>query len=76
MALKSLQQSLKDRFDLEADILALDYAADEIDLVVQAYAEDSDTDRHINALIGIAELIRLRTQRAFDTFKQAYNLKE
>lgn len=74
-----------DRFDLELAINDIEYLANDIDLIAEAYADEnfsalSETelldfhDRHLNVLIGVAELLRLRSGRLFDIFKKVHGL--
>lgn len=58
------------RFDLEEALVGFDVFADHLDLIVKAYgaaaATPENEDRHINALLGVAELIRLHANNAFE----------
>jgi hypothetical protein len=66
---------MADRFQLETDITNLHSIADDIDLVLEAILErDMSTDDAANALLGLSTLARLRVDKAFDTFKAAFNL--
>lgn len=68
---------MADRFQLEMDITNLHNIADDIDLVAEAILErDMSTDDVANALLGISTLARLRVDKAFDSFKAAFNLDE
>jgi hypothetical protein len=64
---------MKDRFDLEECVVNFDNFADSIDLVLQSLG-DVPEEVTMNALIGISTMIRLHTQKTFDTMCQALRL--
>lgn len=66
---------MADRFQLETDITNLHNIADDLYLLLEGILErDMDTDDVANAVLGIATMARLRVDKAFDTFKAAFNL--
>jgi hypothetical protein len=57
------------RFELEQAIVACGSVADDLDLLMEALANDEvDKDRMFNALSGMRELHEMRCKRAFDIF--------
>ena len=72
-----LDDDKKDRFNLEDEILALTHLADDIDIVASDLIDRAspDVDSTFNALIGLAALLRLRSNQMFDTMVSAFNLK-
>lgn len=72
---------MKDRFDLENEIMKLHSFADDIELVVKYLLEDVDCDPKIadtssNALIGIQTLLTLHADKMMDTMSQAFGLDQ
>lgn len=68
---------MADRFQLETDIVNLHNIADDLDVLAEAILErDLSQDETTNALIGLAVLVRLRADKAFDSFKAAFKLDE
>lgn len=70
---------MKDRFDLENEINELHTYADQIDLVSESImntVDDVDKDTIINALIGINTLLRMKTNKLFDTFCEVFKLDQ
>jgi hypothetical protein len=66
---------VKDRFDLEQDILNFSNFSDQLRLVCDSFLEGKlDDDKMTNALEGIAVLIELHQEKTFDSFKQSFNL--
>jgi hypothetical protein len=67
---------MANRFQLETDITNIYNTADDLDLLVERILEkeDVDIDEIANALIGISVMTRMRVDKAFDTFKAAFNL--
>jgi hypothetical protein len=66
---------MTDRFQLETDITNFHGVADDIDLVCEGILEhDMSTDEVVNALTGIAALLRLRSEKAFETFVSVFKL--
>lgn len=65
-----------DRFDLEQQILTVENICDDLDLIADAVLNDElDVDDVANMLIGLSALTRLRSQRLFNTFEEALDLK-
>jgi len=64
---------MKDRFDLEECVSSFDNFADSIDLVLESLG-DVPEEVTMNALIGLSTMIRLHTQKTFDTMCQALRL--
>lgn len=57
------------RFELEQAIVACGNIADDLDILMEALANDEvDKDRLFNALSGMRELHDMRCKRAFDIF--------
>ena len=68
---------MKDRFDLETDILQFSNFSDQIRLVCYSYFNGKlDEDKMADALEGIAVLIELHQDKTFDSFKQIFKLDE
>jgi hypothetical protein len=69
---------MADRFKLEDDIVNLHNVADDLDMLAGAALEDENLSRDdiANALIGLGVMLRLRADKAFDTFKAAFHLDE
>lgn len=68
---------MKDRTDLETDIVNFSLFSDQIRLVARGISEGTlDSDGILNSLEGIAVLIELHQYKTFDTFKQTFNLDE
>lgn len=70
---------MKDRFDLEQEILRTTNYADDLRTVVENMLNDSiegttDVDRYANAIEGIATLIEMQTNKMFDTMSQCFKL--
>jgi hypothetical protein len=66
---------MTDRFQLETDITNFHGVADDIDLVCEAILEhDMSVDSIVNALSGISTLLRLRSDKAFETFVTVFKL--
>lgn len=68
---------MKNRMDLESDIINFSTFAEQLRLVARGVSEGSlDDDGVLNSLEGIAILIDLHQEKTFDTFKQAFNLDD
>jgi hypothetical protein len=68
---------MKDRFDLENDIMAINIFAEHLKLISYGILENEiTTDEIVNAIEGVAQLLELHSNKTFDTFKQAFNLDE
>ena len=76
-----MSKKLKDRFDLETDIMQCWNIVDDIDLLYENVCDNSKfdmppetNDRIANALLGLKELYEMRFERLNDTFAQTYRL--
>jgi len=72
---------MKDRFDLEQDIMYCRNIIDDIDMLYENVCDKFDmpaetVDRIANILLGMKELYEMRFDRLEDTFCQAYQLNE
>lgn len=68
---------MKDRFELEQDIVQFASFADQLRLISDSFLEGKlDDDKIANALEGVAILIELHQEKTFDSFKQSFNLDE
>ena len=70
---------MKDRFDLEQEILRTTNYADDLRTVVENMLNDSiegitDVDKYANAIEGIAILIEMQSNKMFDTMSQCFKL--
>lgn len=66
---------MKDRFDLENEIVALHSFADQLSTVSEAIMEARlTTDETVNALEGINVLLKLQAEKLFDTMSQCFKL--
>jgi len=68
---------MRDRFDLEQDIMNLWQTADDIKVIWESIYDSNitwDTDRIANALLGLQELVNARADRCFHTFEQVFKL--
>ena len=67
-----------DRFKLEDDILNFHNIANDLDILASAVLEDENItmDDIANGLIGLAVMLRLRTDKTFETFKAAFKLDQ
>ena len=70
---------MKDRFDLEQDIMGLWQTSDDIKVIWESIA-DSDIkwshDDVINVLLGLERLVHARGDRCFNTFTQVMELDQ
>jgi len=70
---------MKNRFDLESDIMNCWTVVDDIDLLMQTIMdspkfsgiEPETCDRIANGLMGIKELYTMRFEKLWDTFEKA-----
>jgi hypothetical protein len=66
---------MKNRFDLEWCIHDFNNFADELDTVLEYISEGmADEDTVSNAILGISTMIRLHSEKTFDTMCQALRL--
>lgn len=70
---------MKDRFDLEQEILQIKSYADNIRMTAERMIDDDhngniDIDFYWNALNGIAVLLDMHSDVMFDTMKQCFKL--
>ena len=78
-----MSKKLKDRFDLEQDIMRCWNVVDDIDMLYENVCDNpkfdmpaETSDRVANALLGLKELYEMRFERLNDTFCQCYRLNE
>lgn len=78
-----MSKKLKDRFDLEHEIMSCWNVVDDIDMLYENVCDNpkfdmppETADRVANALLGLKELYEMRFERLNDTFCQAYRLNE
>lgn len=68
---------MKDRFDLEREILTLHEFTNQLDLVNEGILEyDLSLDDAANAITGIKVMLDLHAQKMFDTMRMCFNLKD
>lgn len=72
---------MKDRFDLEEEVLSFYNFAENVDTVANYLMEsegiDSDVcDKVVNALNGVSALMKIQTDKTFDTLRQCFRLDE
>jgi len=70
---------MKDRFDLEQEILRTTNYADDLRTISANMLHDyiegvTDVDKYNNAIEGIAILIEMQTNKMFDTMSQCFKL--
>jgi hypothetical protein len=66
---------MKDRFDLENEIMALYAFADQLGNVSKGLMEARlTTDETVNAIEGINVLLKLQAEKLFDTLSQCFKL--
>lgn len=66
---------MKDRFDLEQEIMKAWTVCDDLDLLLEHVLErDIDLDTISNALLGLRTMYHMKFETLFDTF--AYLVKE
>lgn len=74
---------MKDRFDLEEDIIYCNNVVDDLEMIYEhildhpKYSMPSETaDRIANLLLGMKELYEMRFDRLNDTFAQTFRLNQ
>lgn len=66
---------LRDRFDLENEIVALHTFADQLGNVSEGLMEARlTTDEAVNAIEGLNVLLKLQAEKLFDTMTQCFKL--
>jgi len=61
---------MKDRFDLEQEILDCWHVVDDIDMLLEAVLDkEISTDQISNVLLGMKEIYQLKFNRTFETFE-------
>lgn len=71
---------MKDRFDLEQEIMQIKNYSEDIRMVVedllnrQESISDIDTDKYCNVLEGVATLLDMHSDKMFDTMSQCFKL--
>ena len=70
---------MKDRFDLEQEILRTTIYADDLRTIAENMLNDSiggvtDVGRYANAIEGIAILIEMQSNKMLDTMSQCFKL--
>lgn len=66
---------MKDRFDLETEINELYNFSEHLNTVVTGILEHSlDEDDSVNAIVGIAVLLKLQANKLNDTMSQCFKL--
>jgi len=71
---------MKDRFDLEQEILQIKNYSEDIRMVVenlinnQYDSSNIDTDKYCNVLEGVATLLDMHSDKMFDTMSQCFKL--
>jgi hypothetical protein len=70
---------MKDRFDLEQEILRTTNYADDLRTVVENMLNDSiegitDVDKYANAIEGVAILIEMQSNKMLDAMSQCFKL--
>lgn len=70
---------MKDRFDLEQEILRTTNYADDLRTVVENMLNDStynmtDVDKYANTIEGVATLIEMQCNKMLDTMSQCFKL--
>ena len=77
LSLKKGIINMKDKYDLENQISELHTFADRLNDISYGILElDMSTDDVANAVIGIATLLNIQTEKLFDTYKQVYFLDQ
>lgn len=64
---------MKDRFDLESQIMSCWNVVDDLDLLFEEVTESEqlDQDQLSNILLGMKELYQLKFQKLFSTFENS-----
>ena len=70
---------MKDRFDLENEIMRTTNYADDLRTITENMINDSvdgnvNVDRYCNAIEGVACLIEMHINKMFDTMSQCFKL--
>jgi len=70
---------MKDRFDLEQEILRTTNYADDLHTIVANMIDDSsngttNVDKYCTAIEGVAVLIEMQTNKMLDTMSQCFKL--
>lgn len=71
---------MKDRFDLEQEIMQIKNYSEDIRMVVedllncQESIDDIDTDKYCNVLEGVATLLDMHSDKMFDTMSQCFKI--
>lgn len=66
---------MKDRFDLENEIMALHTFTDQLGNISEGLMEERlTTDDAVNAIEGINILLKLQAEKLFDTMTQCFKL--
>lgn len=71
---------MKDRFDLEEEILQIKNYSEDIRMVVenlinnQYDSSNIDVDKYCNVLEGVATLLDMHSDKMFDTISQCFRL--
>lgn len=69
---------MKDRFDLENEIMRTANYADDLHTIAESMINDSlenmDVDKYINAIEGVASLIEMHSNKMFDTMSQCFKI--
>jgi hypothetical protein len=70
---------MKDRFDLEQEILRTTNYADDLRTISANILNDyiegvTDVDKYANAIEGVATLIEMHSNKMFDTMSQCFKL--
>lgn len=68
---------MKDRFDLENEIITLNNLADNLGSISEGILEHGlSNDEIVNAIEGIRVLIQLQSNKLMDTMSQCFKLDE
>ena len=66
---------MKDRFDLENEIMRTANYADNLRTIAENMINDDvDVDKYCNAIEGVACLIEMHINKMFDTMRQCFKL--
>ena len=70
---------MKDRFDLENEIMRTINYADDLRTVAENMIDESSVDsfkidKYVNAIEGVACLIEMQTNKMFDTMSQCFKI--
>ena len=70
---------MKDRFDLENEIMRTTNYADDLRTISENMIDESsvnslDIDKYVNAIEGVACLIEMHSNKMFDTMSQCFKL--